>query len=158
MKILFEIPQEITEITNKSDMLQELSSYVKSEFNGMLDDGDSTYVRDIEEGCYILGSEAPKKIHDIAKSWNANIRKEAFEAIEALLPFRNTLPIDTPATYRLKVAALALDNSFYPFADYLVIVANEFGHTQMQPVLPKQMEAFAIQTPERFCVVDVFPK
>lgn len=158
MKIFLEIPQEITEIPDRSDMLRELSNFVENEYNGMIDDGDSTYLRDIEDDNYTFGGEAPEKIRDIVKSWNANIRKVAFEAMKALMAFGDALPIDTPETYRLKVAAMALDNSFYPFADYLVIVSNEFGHTQMQPELPGQMGINAVQTPERFCVVEVFPK
>ena len=72
----------------------------------------------------VFGHSHPEEIKETAKSWNLRITEEFDAALNALLAEKDVCgewPLDNQITYRLRVAAMALDNIFYDYADSLVL-------------------------------------
>lgn len=123
------------------------------------DDTDS-FAEEIE---YADGSAEPDKIRDAASNWNRTIQDQFDQALiraEGEVKIgpdhrRQWLGIPSSCIYDLKKAAMALDNSFYDFAEHALLVN---GKNFFTTILSERELADVMAHPERYSLIDVTVK
>ena len=110
--------------------------------------------------CYdvTFGKTNPSSIIQLAQGWNNTLLTDFLEAQANYLKVLGTDGIksfDTPASYALKCAVAAINNSFYDFAEWAIYALDTPYFTT---VMTDELLAVVVNEPERFALIDVTPK
>lgn len=104
----------------------------------------------------IFGREAPKTIVQEAEKWNDRLRTDFLAAMSDVVTLVDPIPLATIATYELKKAAMALDNSFYAFADYATLLSDD--HACLTAIVRDDHLQAIREHPENYAIIEVYPK
>lgn len=115
----------------------------------------------LEIQCVFGNDEAdPQMIQAEAANWNLRLRADFEKALTAVKDYAGNgyrgMPLCNMQTYFLKKAAMALDNTFYAFADYATLLDS--GHTCLRAVISEEDLARIIEHPENYAIIEVYPK
>lgn len=168
--ILMEIPQdEFTVEDVRQDprgVCSRLHKIAKDDIEDQLSDPEA-YVPEMypeDDPECILGAIDPERLQEAAMKWNSDIRDNLLQAIGTYIlaeGSRVATPaelLDTAATYGLKKAAIAADNSFFDFAEHFVNLPNENGFPYLRTQIGQRDLAKIMATPERYAIVPVYVK
>ena len=152
MNILIELypagqPEEVSEET--------VFTRVRDQYYEEVSTPDA-YLKD----CYdvTFGKADPSVIVQLAQGWNKTILTDFLEAqanYMKVLGADGIKSFDTPASYALKCAVAAIDNSFYDFAEYATYALDTPYFTT---VMTDELLTAVVNEPERFALIDVTPK
>ena len=169
MRVLVKIhPIDRAETDNPNEVAAMAFSSVSSQYETEASISDSyLYKPDdpdnfAEEVNLVDGTTNPDEIKSIAKSWNDHIQDNFDKCLRAM----SASPQDLDGTvqylmaahdtiYEMKKAAIALDNSFYDFAEDLLLIVPEGYFTTIIP--PNQMAEIEAN-PENYVKIDVTAK
>lgn len=147
------------EAEHRNAIKRAIFKTVNEAYNESTDDPD-TYLHQPESDddieC-VFGADDPERIVSTALRWNERIRDNFVWALRELEARRakngGEYPIDNAVTYQLKKAAMALDNHFYDFADYAVLIDN-----YLEVTLTEEMIEAIKAEPEYYAIIEVWPK
>ena len=110
--------------------------------------------------CYnvTFGKTDPSSIIQLAQGWNNMLLKDFLEAQANYMKVLGTDGVksfDTPASYALKCAVAAIDNSFYEFSDCAIYTQDTPYFTT---VMTDELLTAVLSEPERFALIEVTPK
>ena len=143
----------------------EIFDFIQSEYNLQVDIGDAYLSPATSDEDYLFGANGAETLIECMECWNDSIRKEFEAALQRLHrtaeeegPHYKGLPLDTTDTYRMKKAALELDNSWSAFSEHGVFVPNEFGNVSFTCILQDEQIDDIRRYPELYAIVTVYPK
>lgn len=154
---------------NPQAVCQHLHAIAKSDVEDKLSDPEA-YVPDFDsvEEDYILGAVDPELLKRKAAEWNSTIWNELLQTIDQFMRDAAQNAIDkadltadllnSSQTYALKKAALAADNSFFDFGEYIVDLPNEMGFTYLRSTISDQQLAQVLAAPERYAILPIWVK
>ena len=169
MRVLVKInPFDRAEANDPNEVAAGAFSSVQSQYEdeASLDDSYLYEPDDPEtfadELCLVDGLTDPERIKEIARGWNKRIQDEFDRCVTAI----HHAPQDLDGTvmylqaapstiYDMKKAAMALDNSFYDFAENLLLVVREGYFTT---ILKDEDLADIEAHPENYVKIDVSAK
>lgn len=162
---IFELDFELSLPISKEQRLeltQHVFKYVRNLYENSISDCSDAYLADpisFDNVSCVFGFESPIAIVELAKKWNAQIVENfevAVKKLEEIKKSTGSYPIDSPETYEMKKAAMALDNSFYDFADTASGV-NRWRSSFSALLSDEDMRAIE-QNPSIFALIEVYPK
>lgn len=145
------------DIMTRNEVVLEVFNAVSEVYNDCCGISDA-YLQSMEphEIQCIFGRETPKTIVQEAEKWNDRLRTNVLAAMSDVVTLVEPIPLDTPATYELKKAAIALDNSFYAFADYATLLSND--HACLTAIVRDEHLQTIREHPENYAIIEVYPK
>lgn len=170
MRVLLRLnPDERAECVTPDETATHAFNMVKSEYNDSAS-CDDAYLYDpgddiesaAEEHDLIDGAVHPEEIIAIAQAWNQRLMDEFDRALAEL---QKSVPLgpngkhdwlsQPQKIYDLKKAVVAIDGSFYDFAEDVLLV-NEANY--FTTVLTDEQLAAIIANPELYVCIEVHPK
>lgn len=107
------------------------------------------------------GKTDPEALKTVAKDWNNSLARNFDTALAAILTATQSsegpdrwLAASSTQIYDMKKAAMALDNDFYAFAEYALLVNDKYITTRLQD---KELDAILAE-PEDYAIITVHPK
>ena len=157
MKILIRLDDREWAAMSQDEKQEELFSQVETVYEWSADD-DEAYLCDSIGEC-VFGMDNPEELCQIARGWNANIIEDFDLALRELLKDRaekGAYRLDTQITYELKKATMALDNSFYSFAEYATCLGENQNY--LKTIITESELADVQQNPSAYALIEVYPK
>ena len=152
--------KEIEDENKRCELVREIFHMTRMIYDESANVSDAyLYDDDVGENDCVFGFYEPKKMIHIAERWNSKITNDFDYAVRAVLHRKEesgAYPTDDLLTYALKKAAMALDNSFYAFADYATATKPEQYYFK---TLLSDEDIVAIrECPEDFVCIEVEAK
>ena len=152
-----DIPPEVL-----TDLFKELST----EYDDRKHDSETRLCDIIERDNFLFGALEPEKLIERARGWNKEIKQEFLRCVDTIckvsangkLPEADELEMDTPAVYRMKQAAMELDNAWFDFTSHAVYMENSFGIPFFRVALDERELTHIISHPEEYAIVTVVPR
>ena len=173
MLLLIKTHPQKTDPANRDNVARFLFEQVRDTYDETSSCGDA-YLADPDDSDgfakgigFIDGAETPNVIIDMARNWNRDIEKRFQQALETvnahvtenptpnILHYRPWLTCPRPYIYELKKAAMALDNSFYDFAERALLIDD---HNIFTTVLKPEELADIEANPQNYVSITVEPK
>lgn len=170
MHILLRMTEDVPSLLKPNDVALWAFSRISDQYNEQASDKEAylTY-NDTDLAAAALdlvdGRVKPEAIRETANKWNARIDADFADAMARLIvdapaavdgqPVQYTKTENRNTIYNMKKAAMALDDSFYCFGEYALLV-NKYGYftTVLQP---DQWEDI-LAHPEMYLTLEVYTK
>lgn len=168
MLFLMKIPKGTRKDGQTADELaQALFRIASCQYNEDCSDSEAylwepTDTYDIAKELSLLdGKKDPEVLKTVAKGWNNSLARSFDAALAAILTAAQSLEgpdrwlaASSTQMYDMKKAAMALDNDFYAFAEYALLVNDKYITTRLQD---KELAAI-LASPEDYAAITVHPK
>lgn len=170
MKILAKLPDDAipAEAANTPSLLNDsIFPTLKMCYEAQAECSDAYLdIKQVQASAVIFGFESPEDIRKVAWGWNFRIGTELADAIKSIVLASapsgrlecfssSALQLDTPMSYRLKKAAIAADNSWFDFADYMTLLPNDVGAFDFHPLLSDASCKLIMDNPEEYFLLEV---
>lgn len=140
----------------------ETTEEILSTLNFALEDqglSDNYYIQALDaESSFIFGATKPQQVIEIAQAWNDHIREAFAAAVKeytSSADSQKNLSLDNDATYKLRLAAEALDNHWVPNGSFGTFLPNEVGFPYFSVVLADKVVEDVKANPELYAVIDL---
>lgn len=164
MKVLTSIKEYLEPGLSDREVLDNLLTALKFAFDEQADSREAYISTDCAEDMDALfGRDEPFLLTVEAQGWNKAIQTEFARSLKNFIEKnpdweKGEITLDNSDTYTLKKTAIAVDNSWYDYAERMTYLDNEFSFDYFQPALTDEQLKKIADNPEDYVIVDITVK